>query len=108
MGRLHEATGRPVLTAASGGQSAYEGYKGHGVFTYAAMEALHKADMNSNGKIEVTELAAHVKLAGWSKASPRPWRAGPATMRSRRISARRGRISLSPGGCRKHWGPVRM
>jgi Caspase domain len=61
VGRLHEATGRPVLTAASGGKSAYEGYKGHGVFTYALMEALHKGDTNGNGKIEVTELAAHVE-----------------------------------------------
>jgi len=61
VGRLHEATGRPVLTAASGGKSAYEGYKGHGVFTYALIEALHKGDTNNNGKIEVTELAAHVE-----------------------------------------------
>ena len=61
VGRLHEATGRPVLTAASGGKSAYEGYKGHGVFTYALMEALHKGDTNNNGKIEVSELAAHVE-----------------------------------------------
>ena len=61
VGRLHEGTGRPVLTAASGGKSAYEGYKGHGVFTYAVMEALHKADTNGNGRIEVTELAAHVE-----------------------------------------------
>ena len=60
-GRLHEATGRPVLTAASGGKSAYEGYKGHGVFTYALMEALHKGDTNGNGKIEVIELAAYVE-----------------------------------------------
>ena len=61
VGRLHEATGRPVLTAASGGKSAYEGYKGHGVFTYALMEALHQSDTNNNGKIEVSELAAHVE-----------------------------------------------
>lgn len=61
VGRLHEATGRPVITAASGGKSAYEGYKGHGVFTYALMEALHKGDTKGNSKIEVTELAAHVE-----------------------------------------------
>ena len=61
VGRLHEATGRPVLSAASGGKSAYEGYKGHGVFTYALVEALHKGDTNKNGKIEVTELAAYVE-----------------------------------------------
>src|SRR5262249_8430770 len=61
VGRLHEATGRPVLTAASPGKSAYENYKGHGVFTYALIEALHKGDTNNNGKIEVTELAAYVE-----------------------------------------------
>lgn len=60
VGRLHEATGRPVITAASLGQSAYENYKGHGVFTYALIEALHKGDTNNNGRIEVGELAAHV------------------------------------------------
>lgn len=61
VGRLHEALGRPVITAASPGKSAYEGYKGHGVFTYALMEALHKGDTNNNGMIEVTELAEHVE-----------------------------------------------
>jgi uncharacterized caspase-like protein len=61
VGRLHEATGRPVITAASPGKSAYENYKGHGVFTYALIEALHQGDTNNNGKIEVTELAAHVE-----------------------------------------------
>jgi WD40 repeat protein len=61
IGRLHEATGRPVLTAASAGKSAYENYKGHGVFSYALMEALHRGDTNNNGKIEVTELATYVE-----------------------------------------------
>jgi WD40 repeat protein/uncharacterized caspase-like protein len=61
VGRLHEATGRPVITAAAPGKSAYENYKGHGVFTYALIEALHQGDTNNNGKIEVSELAAHVE-----------------------------------------------
>lgn len=61
MGRLHEATGRPVLTAAGAGKNAYEGYKGHGVFTYALIEALHKGDANGNGTIEVAEIAAYVE-----------------------------------------------
>ena len=43
VGRLNEATGRPVLTAASPGKHAFENYKGHGVFTYALIEALHRA-----------------------------------------------------------------
>ena len=50
-----------MLTAAATGKPAFEGYKGHGVFTYALMEALHKGDSNNNGKIELTELVAHVE-----------------------------------------------
>jgi WD40 repeat protein len=61
IGRLHEATGRPVLTAAATGKPAFEGYKGHGVFTYALMEALHEGDTNNDGIIELTELVAHVE-----------------------------------------------
>jgi hypothetical protein len=61
IGRLHEATGRPVLTAAATGKPAFEGYQGHGVFTFAAMEALHKGDSSGNGTIEVSELVAHVQ-----------------------------------------------
>ena len=61
VGRLHEATGRPVLTAAATGKAALEGYKGHGVFTYALLDALKNADANNNGTIELSELAAHVQ-----------------------------------------------
>jgi uncharacterized caspase-like protein len=50
LGRLHEATGRPVLTAATAGQSAFELDKlGHGVFTYALIDALHHGDRNDDG-----------------------------------------------------------
>ena len=31
------------------------------MFTYALMEALHRGDTNGNGKIEVSELAAHIE-----------------------------------------------
>ncbi len=62
IGRLHEATGRPILTAAAEGQDAKEIAKlGHGVFTYALLEALHKGDANKDGKLEVSELAAYVQ-----------------------------------------------
>jgi WD40 repeat protein len=69
VGRLHEATGRPVLTAAASGKPAFEGHNGHGVFTFAVMDALHKGDSNGNGIIELSELVSHVqelvpKLAG--------------------------------------------
>jgi hypothetical protein len=41
-------------------QPALEGYRGHGVFTYALLDALARGDRNGNGLIEVTELIEHV------------------------------------------------
>ncbi len=62
VGRLHEATGRPVLTAAAEGQDATElGKLGHGVFTYALLDALHHARTDERGNIHVSDLAAHVQ-----------------------------------------------
>lgn len=61
LGRLHEATGRPVLTAAASGKPALEGYRGHGVFTWALLDALASSDTNGNGTIELSELVAHVQ-----------------------------------------------
>ncbi len=52
------------MTAAASGQSALEGDAlGHGVFTAALIEALHKGDSNGNGVIEISELAAYVEDA---------------------------------------------
>src|SRR5262245_19182272 len=66
VGRLHEATGRPVITAAAEGQFAHEGVIGdtgirHGIFTWATLDALKKGDRNGNGRIELSELVAHVQ-----------------------------------------------
>lgn len=64
VGRLHEATGRPVLTAAATGKAALEGYpdnNGHGIFTWALLDALKNGDTNGNGVIELSELVAHVQ-----------------------------------------------
>jgi uncharacterized caspase-like protein len=61
VGRLHEATGRPVLTAAATGRPAWEGYQGHGVFTWALIDGLRNGDSNGNGTIELSELVAHVQ-----------------------------------------------
>ncbi|WP_316195626.1 MULTISPECIES: caspase family protein [unclassified Bradyrhizobium] len=61
VGRLHEAIGRPVLTAAASGQAALEGYQKHGLFTWAILDALKHGDRNGNGLIEVSELAAYVQ-----------------------------------------------
>jgi uncharacterized caspase-like protein len=61
VGRLHEATGRPVLTAAAAGKPALEGYGGHGVFTWALIDALYHGDANGDGVIELSELVTHVQ-----------------------------------------------
>ena len=61
IGRLHEATGRPVLTAAASGKAAFEGYKSQGAFTWALLDASRNGDANANGTIELSELAAHVQ-----------------------------------------------
>jgi hypothetical protein len=66
MGRLHEATGRPVLTAAALGQDAWEGViaqtgERHGVFTWALLDALRHGDTNNDGSIDLSELVTHVQ-----------------------------------------------
>lgn len=58
--KLTRAMGRTVLSAATDEAPALEGYKGHGVFTYALLDALNRSDANNNNLIEVTELAGHV------------------------------------------------
>jgi WD40 repeat protein len=56
--RLVQATGRTIMTAASG--DAFEGFREHGLFTYNLIEGLARADTNNNGTIELSELAAYV------------------------------------------------
>ncbi len=58
--KLTRAMGRTVLSASTDDAPALEGYRGHGVFTYALLEAMNGADVNGNEQIEVTELAAYV------------------------------------------------
>ena len=62
IGRLHEATGRPVLTAAAQGQEALElrGIK-HGIFTAALIDALHHGAANKDNIIMLSALVAHVQ-----------------------------------------------
>jgi hypothetical protein len=68
VGRLHEATGRPVLTGAAAGKPALEGAvdangETHGVFTLALLKALREGDTNGNRLIELSELVAYVQSA---------------------------------------------
>ncbi|MGH6826257.1 caspase family protein [Methyloceanibacter sp.] len=58
--RMTQAMGRTVLSASTEDAPALEGYRGHGVFTYAVLDALGAADTSGNGTIEVTELASFV------------------------------------------------
>jgi Caspase domain len=58
--RLAQATGRSIITAASGSTEAFEGYHGHGLFTYNVLDAIERGDSDNSGTIEVTELAAFV------------------------------------------------
>jgi len=59
--RLSRATGRATLSASSSTQVAYEGYKGHGVFTYTLIEALKGKGYKNNNKITINELSSYVK-----------------------------------------------
>jgi uncharacterized caspase-like protein len=94
IGRLHGATGRPVLTAAAAGHEALEMTRlGHGAFTSAVIDALHHGDTNSNGLIEVSELVAHVQAKVPKLAASGEARAVPRPASNRRISARRAAIS---------------
>ena len=118
IGRLHEATGRPVLTAAASGKAAWEGYKGHGVFTWALLDALRNGDTQRQRHHRAfracrscAELGAGRSSAPSSVARREagPWSA-PQRHRPRRpphhgplprppASDREGRISRSRGGC---------
>lgn len=59
--KLKRALGRSVLSATTATNPALEGYKGHGIFTYALLEALGNSDKNENGEIELTEIADHLE-----------------------------------------------
>ena len=60
LGRLIQATGRATLTASTATQEAYEGHGGHGVFTFALLDALGRGDSSGNGLVELAELIQHV------------------------------------------------
>ena len=58
--KLIRATGRATISASSGTQVALEGYKNHGVFTYAILEALKGGGFGGDNKLTVQELSAYV------------------------------------------------
>jgi len=58
--RLSKLTGRATIAASSTDQMALEGYQGHGVFTYAVLDALSTA-VDKNGLVQVSTLADRVE-----------------------------------------------
>ena len=61
--KLTRATGRATIVASTDEQPAFEGYQGHGVFTYVLLEGLRHADArfgNRDGYTGLFELAAFV------------------------------------------------
>ncbi len=59
---LQRAVGSAVFAASSDTQLAFEGYKGHGLFTYVLMDGLRgKADIKKDGYITVLGLADYVE-----------------------------------------------
>jgi WD40 repeat protein len=62
--RLKRAIGRVMIVASSDTQVAMEGYRGHGVFTWALLEGIAgKADGDGNGYVSVKELSTYVENA---------------------------------------------
>ena len=58
---LGRAIGSTILSASSSVQTALEGYKGHGLFTYVLVDGLKgKADMNQDGFVKTTEIADYL------------------------------------------------
>jgi len=59
--RLIDATGRSIFMAGGELQAAKEGYRGHGVFTYALLEGLAKAGREDEDKVQLYALASYVQ-----------------------------------------------
>jgi hypothetical protein len=62
MAQLEHATGRNTIAAAPAGKAAYEGYNGHGLLTYAILEALHRPEGAPTQPVSVFGVAQHISL----------------------------------------------
>ena len=59
---LSRAVGSTIISASSSSQEALEGYKGHGLLTYALSDGLNgKADSDRDGYIKTLEIANYVE-----------------------------------------------
>lgn len=60
--RMNRKSGAVVMAASESKEQALEGYEGHGLFTYALLEALNgKADVNKDGMVSTRELQDYVE-----------------------------------------------
>jgi WD40 repeat protein len=59
--RVALMSGHAVLAASNSDEMAMDGYQNHGVFTYALLEGLKRADSNAQGQILITRLAEFVQ-----------------------------------------------
>lgn len=61
LAKLIRVSQRNVIVATSADRIALEGHEGHGVFTWAVLDALLNADYDKNGQVDVSDIAMHVR-----------------------------------------------
>ena len=61
LAKLIRVSQRNVIVATSADRIALEGHEGHGVFSWAVLDALSYADYDDNGRVDVTDIATHVR-----------------------------------------------
>jgi uncharacterized caspase-like protein len=61
--RINRKSGAVVMAASESKEQALEGYQGHGIFTYALLEALEgKADVDGDRLVSTRELQEYVEV----------------------------------------------
>jgi WD40 repeat protein len=58
---LSRLSQRSVIVASSSDAVALEGHQGHGVFSWAVLDALDRADYDDNGAVDVSDIATHAR-----------------------------------------------
>lgn len=61
LAKLIRVSQRNVIVATSADRIALEGHEGHGVFSWAVLDALSHADYDKNDTVDVAEIAMHVR-----------------------------------------------
>lgn len=60
MEKMTQAMGRTTIAAATDDAPALEGYRGHGIFTYALLQGIQSADQDGNSVVDVLEMIKHL------------------------------------------------